>query len=146
MELWLCICTKVWCSTLNLYFMFLKVHTPLLSVTAYQSFVLQNVSWCTVISRFSTMSLWDVRLIDHPQRLKGLILGTNVILQLIIFLNLYVMKSSYSWGFEFFQQDQLLFCDDCDRGYHMYCLSPPLSSPPEGSWSCRLCLVEFHKK
>ncbi|KAJ8956976.1 hypothetical protein NQ318_012140 [Aromia moschata] len=22
--------------------------------------------------------------------------------------------------------DQLLFCDDCDRGYHMYCLSPPL--------------------
>ncbi|XP_021931535.1 zinc finger protein ubi-d4-like isoform X6 [Zootermopsis nevadensis] len=41
--------------------------------------------------------------------------------------------------------DQLLFCDDCDRGYHMYCLSPPLSSPPEGSWSCRLCLVEFHK-
>lgn len=42
--------------------------------------------------------------------------------------------------------DQLLFCDDCDRGYHMYCLSPPLSSPPEGSWSCRLCLMEFHKK
>ncbi|XP_018895665.1 zinc finger protein ubi-d4 B isoform X3 [Bemisia tabaci] len=42
--------------------------------------------------------------------------------------------------------DQLLFCDDCDRGYHMYCLSPPLSSPPEGSWSCRLCLKEFHSK
>ncbi|KAJ8876134.1 hypothetical protein PR048_024043 [Dryococelus australis] len=42
--------------------------------------------------------------------------------------------------------DQLLFCDDCDRGYHMYCLAPPLSSPPEGSWSCCLCLVEFHKK
>ncbi|XP_075213329.1 zinc finger protein ubi-d4-like isoform X3 [Lycorma delicatula] len=42
--------------------------------------------------------------------------------------------------------DQLLFCDDCDRGYHMYCLAPPLSSPPEGSWSCRLCLKEFHTK
>ncbi|KAI0237184.1 Zinc finger protein ubi-d4 [Lamellibrachia satsuma] len=27
--------------------------------------------------------------------------------------------------------DQLLFCDDCDRGYHMYCLKPPLSEPPE---------------
>uniref|UniRef100_A0A1B0GPU3 PHD-type domain-containing protein n=2 Tax=Phlebotomus papatasi TaxID=29031 RepID=A0A1B0GPU3_PHLPP len=26
--------------------------------------------------------------------------------------------------------DQLLFCDDCDRGYHMYCLSPALTSPP----------------
>jgi hypothetical protein len=28
--------------------------------------------------------------------------------------------------------DQLLFCDDCDRGYHMYCLKPPLKEPPEG--------------
>ncbi|XP_014285441.1 zinc finger protein ubi-d4 B isoform X3 [Halyomorpha halys] len=42
--------------------------------------------------------------------------------------------------------DQLLFCDDCDRGYHMYCLAPPLHTPPEGSWSCRLCLIEFHDK
>ncbi|XP_011192586.1 zinc finger protein ubi-d4 B [Zeugodacus cucurbitae] len=41
--------------------------------------------------------------------------------------------------------DQLLFCDDCDRGYHMYCLSPPLITPPEGSWSCKLCMDEFHK-
>ncbi|KAI1285302.1 Zinc finger protein ubi-d4 [Halotydeus destructor] len=40
--------------------------------------------------------------------------------------------------------DQLLFCDDCDRGYHMYCLKPPLSEPPEGSWSCHLCIVEYH--
>ncbi|XP_027766282.1 uncharacterized protein LOC114072604, partial [Empidonax traillii] len=31
--------------------------------------------------------------------------------------------------------DQLLFCDDCDRGYHMYCLTPPMAEPPEGeSW------------
>ncbi|XP_025836795.1 zinc finger protein ubi-d4 A-like isoform X2 [Agrilus planipennis] len=41
--------------------------------------------------------------------------------------------------------DQLLFCDDCDRGYHMYCLSPPLTTPPEGSWSCHLCIEHFHK-
>ncbi|XP_031356116.1 zinc finger protein ubi-d4 B-like isoform X2 [Photinus pyralis] len=41
--------------------------------------------------------------------------------------------------------DQLLFCDDCDRGYHMYCLSPPLNTPPEGSWSCKLCIDQFHK-
>ena len=31
-----------------------------------------------------------------------------------------------------FPQDQLLFCDDCDRGYHMYCLVPPIKEPPEG--------------
>ncbi|XP_069162505.1 zinc finger protein ubi-d4-like [Procambarus clarkii] len=42
--------------------------------------------------------------------------------------------------------DQLLFCDDCDRGYHLYCLDPPLSEPPEGEWSCCLCLQEFHAK
>lgn len=35
--------------------------------------------------------------------------------------------------------DQLLFCDDCDRGYHMYCLKPPMDEPPEGSWICSLC-------
>ncbi|CAH8841431.1 unnamed protein product [Trichobilharzia szidati] len=39
--------------------------------------------------------------------------------------------------------EQMLFCDDCDRGYHMYCLSPPLSEPPEGSWSCKLCVERF---
>ncbi|XP_061608934.1 zinc finger protein ubi-d4-like isoform X2 [Phyllopteryx taeniolatus] len=36
--------------------------------------------------------------------------------------------------------DQLLFCDDCDRGYHMYCLKPSMAEPPEGSWSCHLCV------
>jgi len=42
--------------------------------------------------------------------------------------------------------DQLLFCDDCDRGYHMYCLVPPLKEPPEGSWSCNICIRRFHTK
>ncbi|XP_048378501.1 zinc finger protein neuro-d4 isoform X3 [Stegostoma tigrinum] len=42
--------------------------------------------------------------------------------------------------------DQLLFCDDCDRGYHMYCLNPPMSEPPEGSWSCHLCLQQLKEK
>jgi len=39
--------------------------------------------------------------------------------------------------------DQLLFCDDCDMGYHLYCLQPPLSIPPEGNWSCSRCRIEF---
>lgn len=41
-------------------------------------------------------------------------------------------------------EDQLLFCDDCDRSYHTYCLDPPLVDLPEGSWSCQLCLIEYH--
>ncbi|CAH8531434.1 unnamed protein product [Dicrocoelium dendriticum] len=39
--------------------------------------------------------------------------------------------------------EQMLFCDDCDRGYHLYCLTPPLTEPPEGSWSCKLCVEHF---
>ncbi|KAI8808393.1 hypothetical protein BJ742DRAFT_279344 [Cladochytrium replicatum] len=31
---------------------------------------------------------------------------------------------------------KLLFCDKCDRGYHMYCLNPPLENLPEGEWLC----------
>ncbi|KAL3317995.1 hypothetical protein Ciccas_003347 [Cichlidogyrus casuarinus] len=42
--------------------------------------------------------------------------------------------------------EEMLFCDDCDRGYHMYCLSPPLEKPPEGSWSCSLCMQRFKEK
>jgi zinc finger protein ubi-d4 len=42
-----------------------------------------------------------------------------------------------------FLQDQLLFCDDCDRGYHMYCLNPPLSEPPEGQWQFVLMSVRL---
>jgi zinc finger protein ubi-d4 len=34
--------------------------------------------------------------------------------------------------------------DDCDRGYHMYCLQPKILEPPAGSWSCKLCTEEFH--
>jgi hypothetical protein len=29
--------------------------------------------------------------------------------------------------------DKLLFCDDCDRGYHMYCLVPPMKVSPRQS-------------
>ena len=59
--------------------------------------------------------------------------------------------------------DKLLFCDDCDRGYHMYCLVPPMKvlcfiillfithikffqEAPEGNWSCSICVKRFQKK
>lgn len=43
-------------------------------------------------------------------------------------------------------EDQLLFCDDCDRSYHTYCLDPPLDTLPEGNWSCSLCISEYYNK
>ncbi|VDL57317.1 unnamed protein product [Hymenolepis diminuta] len=33
----------------------------------------------------------------------------------------------------------LLLCDNCDKGYHTYCLSNPLSEIPEGDWFCPEC-------
>lgn len=29
-------------------------------------------------------------------------------------------------------QDNMLFCDACDRGYHMQCCDPPLNKAPKG--------------
>jgi len=26
----------------------------------------------------------------------------------------------------------MILCDECDRGYHLFCLTPPLSTPPKG--------------
>ncbi|GMT15517.1 hypothetical protein PFISCL1PPCAC_6814 [Pristionchus fissidentatus] len=42
--------------------------------------------------------------------------------------------------------DQLLFCDDCDRGFHLYCLVPRLEQAPDDAWSCHLCMKVFGSK
>ncbi|CAO1630957.1 unnamed protein product [Parajaminaea phylloscopi] len=33
----------------------------------------------------------------------------------------------------------IMFCDRCDRGWHLYCLDPPLAEPPRGQWYCPTC-------
>ena len=33
----------------------------------------------------------------------------------------------------------MLLCDQCQRGWHMTCLWPPLTSLPFGQWSCLRC-------
>lgn len=38
--------------------------------------------------------------------------------------------------------DNLLFCDACDKGFHMECLSPPMTETPTGSWVCSGCKVK----
>uniref|UniRef100_A0A7S2LR92 PHD-type domain-containing protein n=1 Tax=Leptocylindrus danicus TaxID=163516 RepID=A0A7S2LR92_9STRA len=35
---------------------------------------------------------------------------------------------------------QLIVCEICERGYHLKCLNPPLSSIPAGAWFCPRCL------
>ncbi|URE27971.1 JmjC domain, hydroxylase [Musa troglodytarum] len=34
----------------------------------------------------------------------------------------------------------MLLCDRCDKGWHLYCLSPPLEKIPSGNWYCLECV------
>ncbi|TFY73470.1 hypothetical protein EWM64_g10542, partial [Hericium alpestre] len=36
--------------------------------------------------------------------------------------------------------EEMLLCDGCDCGFHMFCLDPPLASVPKGQWYCHTCL------
>ncbi|KAL8141640.1 hypothetical protein V2J09_014672 [Rumex salicifolius] len=36
--------------------------------------------------------------------------------------------------------DLMLLCDRCNKGWHTYCLSPPLEVIPPGNWYCFECL------
>lgn len=38
------------------------------------------------------------------------------------------------------REDVMLLCDHCNQGYHMDCLSPPLTEVPDGSWYCDNCV------
>ncbi|XP_019757986.2 bromodomain adjacent to zinc finger domain protein 2B isoform X3 [Dendroctonus ponderosae] len=37
-------------------------------------------------------------------------------------------------------EDKLLLCDSCDRGYHTYCFKPKMDNIPEGDWYCHECM------
>ena len=38
--------------------------------------------------------------------------------------------------------DNMVLCDICDGGYHIYCLNPPLKEIPEGDWACADCIQQ----
>ncbi|GLG96446.1 Nucleosome-remodeling factor subunit NURF301 [Gryllus bimaculatus] len=38
--------------------------------------------------------------------------------------------------------ENMLLCDGCNRGHHLYCLKPKLTKVPEGDWFCMKCKPE----
>ncbi|KJE88620.1 hypothetical protein CAOG_00246 [Capsaspora owczarzaki ATCC 30864] len=69
-----------------------------------------------------------------------------------LFVLLDMMESSLSWGAHDWMpharcrvcrkrghEQYMLLCDNCDYGYHMYCLLPVLHRVPNGSWLCPPC-------
>ncbi|PNH01098.1 Retrovirus-related Pol polyprotein from transposon [Tetrabaena socialis] len=37
-------------------------------------------------------------------------------------------------------EEWMLLCDACGKGWHTYCLSPPLTAVPNGTWVCPKCV------
>jgi hypothetical protein len=37
------------------------------------------------------------------------------------------------------QERAMLLCERCGKGYHLFCLTPPLTSVPDGEWECPEC-------
>jgi hypothetical protein len=63
----------------------------------------------------------------------------------------YVLETSIAWHKSIMKafcqlchsgddEDSLLLCDGCDKGYHMYCFKPAITKVPEGDWYCFECI------
>uniref|UniRef100_A0A8C2SY60 Bromodomain adjacent to zinc finger domain 2A n=1 Tax=Coturnix japonica TaxID=93934 RepID=A0A8C2SY60_COTJA len=39
--------------------------------------------------------------------------------------------------------ENLLLCDGCDRGCHLYCHRPRMAAVPEGDWFCSVCAQQY---
>ncbi|CAH1133447.1 unnamed protein product [Ceutorhynchus assimilis] len=38
--------------------------------------------------------------------------------------------------------DQILLCDECDKGFHLSCADPPMKTVPDGDWYCSSCRTD----
>ena len=38
-------------------------------------------------------------------------------------------------------EDKIILCDRCDKGWHMFCLSPAMEKVPDGEWVCPSCIA-----
>ena len=41
-------------------------------------------------------------------------------------------------------EQEMLLCDRCDRGFHMFCLCPIVVIVPQGNWFCPNCSQSAH--
>jgi len=67
-----------------------------------------------------------------------------------LFIHLTTLESSIMWSKSLLNAkcrvcrkksdpENMLLCDGCDRGHHLYCLKPKLKSIPQGDWFCSDC-------
>ncbi|XP_072171683.1 bromodomain adjacent to zinc finger domain protein 1A-like isoform X2 [Diadema setosum] len=74
-----------------------------------------------------------------------------------IFLHLATLERSVTWNKSILKArcrmcrrggnpEQMLLCDGCNRGHHMFCLKPPLKKVPQGDWFCKDCTPKEIKR
>ena len=51
-----------------------------------------------------------------------------------------IMKASCQFCHGGQDENALLLCDGCDKGYHTYCFKPAITKIPEGDWYCYECI------
>ncbi|CAH1162999.1 unnamed protein product [Phaedon cochleariae] len=51
-----------------------------------------------------------------------------------------IMKANCQFCHSGDNEDKLLLCDGCDKGYHTYCFKPKMDNIPEGDWYCHECM------
>ncbi|CAG9853570.1 unnamed protein product [Phyllotreta striolata] len=51
-----------------------------------------------------------------------------------------IMKANCQFCHSGDNEDKLLLCDGCDKGYHTYCFKPKMDNIPEGDWYCHECV------
>lgn len=51
-----------------------------------------------------------------------------------------IMRASCQFCHNGDNEEMLLLCDGCDKGYHTYCFKPKMESIPDGDWYCYECL------
>ncbi|XP_047994277.1 bromodomain adjacent to zinc finger domain protein 1A [Leguminivora glycinivorella] len=67
-----------------------------------------------------------------------------------IVLHLFTLDSSITWSASILNAscrlcrrktdpDNMLLCDGCNKGHHLYCLKPKLTKVPDGDWFCEQC-------
>lgn len=67
-----------------------------------------------------------------------------------LFVHLNALENSVAWGRSAFNAqcrvcrkrrdaENMLLCDGCNKGHHLYCLKPKLNAVPEGDWFCSTC-------
>ncbi|XP_034941274.1 bromodomain adjacent to zinc finger domain protein 1A isoform X2 [Chelonus insularis] len=67
-----------------------------------------------------------------------------------LFLHVNTLEASLAWSKSILNArcrlcrksrdaENMLLCDGCNKGHHLYCLKPKLTSVPEGDWFCSQC-------